>query len=1127
VWLDVAGGTLSPEETTKYVQHAADCPSCGPKLQAATQLFQDELTPEEEKALAALPSAVPTAQRKLAEKLAGTTVRQPQPIVIKPQRRFWRPLYVGFATAAVLVFAVFLSLGPITDSLLAHGYKERGTLELRIAKAEPPKEGTRGADIEEKEQPASLVVADLLIRTRLALNSKNARWLGEKGRLELIEGKSSAALEDLSRAHSLNPQSKVITIDLASAMIVHYSGHQEQPTELFQAQEELLKLLPRDSTDSAELRRDPDNLLAVYNLAVIYELMGSFPQAIQEWELYLKLDSGSTWAEESRKRLQNLRNRKQGNAPPRPSAPVSEWRKYLDSAEPNASEAALDVAVAEWLSRDSSKPADLRSFLRHLSATLSKEHGDTWLFFALETPPSFQMDKGFEALKYAIEDNARGDFDNAVREASRAQSIFHRARNKAGLVRAQLEQVYSYQRATRGESCLDSAHLLENALTYSDFPWIRVQLYLDKAGCFNVLGRLQEAKLAADRGLALAERSGYRILALRATGIRASQATTRGDPDVALRNDIEGLRKSQTWWYPPERAYQFYSDITFNAEAQGEWHVAYVVGEEAALEISQTPHKDLEALTRYRVSKAAVMCGDLNGAAEEARKADGLFASLPRNEAMAGYKLDGIVGLARAENDSGQSTRAVSLLEKYGSDLPPLESRLLLRRLYQLKGDIALKQGQLADANNKYGAAVQMAESALTTLVTPRDRLIWNRENAPAYRSLAQVMIQQEKPVEAFHLWEAYKAAAARRISRAAYDPSSSFNASLSHDLGSVIEASSLAPDQGLISYAFLPGGPFAWFIHASGIVSSTLSVTTIDLRKQARRFIAECENSSSDLSTLRLHANLLYNLLLGPFQHYLTGIHRLTIESDGELDDIPFEALVTNSGEYVIENLSIVYSPGISFAASLRQLQPVTASDRALVVGISRVSSYWEQVLGAIPSAEAEAQGVASRLPHSILLTDSDASKPRISEILGDVSVFHFAGHSIDTNNGMSLVLAGNEKSSSPDDSLFTMTDLDQAQLVKLKLVVLSACSTGTKALRSPEPFYLGLLLARIPQIVVTRWPVDSKYTGSYMRNLYANLLEGMTTAEGMRQAGNLLRRDTLTAHPFYWAPFFLVGRI
>jgi CHAT domain-containing protein/cytochrome c-type biogenesis protein CcmH/NrfG len=1123
-WFEVAGGTLPPEEATRYIQHAATCDSCSGKLRAATRIFQDNLSPTEE-ALDALPSSRPEQQRTLAEKLARVSSSTSKS-ALKPEslkrRPFWRSLRYTFSAAAVLLLVAFFSLGYITDQLLARAYSDQGLLEYRIAKASPPREGTRGP---ETERPFSLVLAELLIRARLALSPNSAYWVAEKGRFDLIQRKPSA-ISVLERAHTLEPNSYNITIDLASAYYLS-----KKKDDLIKSQELLLTVLEHDD----------HNLAAIYNLALTYEFSGFVDKAIHQWDRYLQLDSSSEWADEARRRREADLKKEEENSKARLNtlAPIDEWISHLRSGE-LVSEEALEPAVRLWLPHRytpvrQTEDGVLQEVLTLLADQLQKQHGDAWLAVFLRTKPSLQMAEALELLSKAIAlNNDAEDFADAALKAQRAAGLFGQIGSIAGMARSQLEEIYAYQRSTQGKSCVQRAQQLEDTISARDFVWIKIQLALDEASCFNILGRLQEAKRSAEEAHTLAAKFHYLILDLRASGIIASQATSRGDHSLAISQDIAGLHEYWSSRYPVERAFQFYSDITFNAESLGYWHVAYNVGQEVVATISQTRRKKLEAIARYRLAKFAIMLGKNDEARTEVEKSDALFADLlPDDASTLPYQIDGILGIARADADMGQSEEAVRLLQKSAHQFAAMDNHLIARRLHQIQGDLAIKRGFANEAQSHYVAAVAIAESALSTLRTPNDRLIWSRDNQASYKALINVLLEQNNAQGAFAVWEMYKAGLVHR------EPSLGILASIDSQIPgsrsvSISESQwiedirlKLKTGQILISFAFLPSGLVAWIDDGSVVTARPLYVDRDSFSKKIDQFVKECATPLSDIKQLRSHANSLYQTLLAPFNDTLKSADTLIFETDDELKRLPFEALIDDSDSYVGEHFTTVYSPGVIILKQLRDVQPLSSKSNALIVGPPELSTKWEQILPPLPYARLEAQMVASRFHHPRLLIGLEASYVQVQRAIQDSELFHFAAHSILTRSSVALVLARNSEYtdiSIPGD-LLVLEDLPLEQLNKLTLAVLSTCSTSEGNI--VDSLVHPLLWAGVPQIVLARWEIDSKYTRDLMNSFYNNIFSHQNNARSLHNAETDLRLNVTTVHPYYWAGFILLGKI
>lgn len=102
--------------------------------------------------------------------------------------------------------------------------------------------------------------------------------------------------------------------------------------------------------------------------------------------------------------------------------------------------------------------------------------------------------------------------------------------------------------------------------------------------------------------------------------------------------------------------------------------------------------------------------------------------------------------------------------------------------------------------------------------------------------------------------------------------------------------------------------------------------------------------------------------------------------------------------------------------------------------------------------------------------------------------------------------------------------------------LVVLSACETGLGKVVSGEGV-VGLarafMYAGSPSVCVSLWKVADPSTAAFMERFYRFLLEGQTEdgspldkAEALRRAQlRLIERGGPTAHPYFWAPFVLLG--
>jgi CHAT domain-containing protein len=106
---------------------------------------------------------------------------------------------------------------------------------------------------------------------------------------------------------------------------------------------------------------------------------------------------------------------------------------------------------------------------------------------------------------------------------------------------------------------------------------------------------------------------------------------------------------------------------------------------------------------------------------------------------------------------------------------------------------------------------------------------------------------------------------------------------------------------------------------------------------------------------------------------------------------------------------------------------------------------------------------------------------------------------------------------------SLFDLYQLDLAA----ELVTLSGCATGLNVTEGGDELVglvRGLLYAGTQSALVSLWDVSDEGTAHFMARFYTHL-------QGTRDKGLSLQaamRDVREKrpHPYYWAPFVLVGR-
>jgi CHAT domain-containing protein len=264
--------------------------------------------------------------------------------------------------------------------------------------------------------------------------------------------------------------------------------------------------------------------------------------------------------------------------------------------------------------------------------------------------------------------------------------------------------------------------------------------------------------------------------------------------------------------------------------------------------------------------------------------------------------------------------------------------------------------------------------------------------------------------------------------------------------------------------------------------------------------------------------------MLIAPVESKIANGRRLRIEPDGFLNGVPWDALVDPRGHYLVERAAISILPGFYRSMRLKPIVPISAEDRALIVAVSSASG---ENLPPLADVVGEAQVVASKFASAQTLEDRDATLSAVREGMRGAMVFHFSGHAFSSPSRSGLVLSELDPNSRRS-RLLNAASFSPREMSHLQLAVLSACNTVglvQPGVSGSEGLTQALLNAGVPDVVASRWNVDSSATSEFMQQFYARLLAGKDAADSLRAAELNLASRRASSHPYFWAPFQLSG--
>ena len=328
--------------------------------------------------------------------------------------------------------------------------------------------------------------------------------------------------------------------------------------------------------------------------------------------------------------------------------------------------------------------------------------------------------------------------------------------------------------------------------------------------------------------------------------------------------------------------------------------------------------------------------------------------------------------------------------------------------------------------------------------------------------------------------------------------------------------------------------------------------------------------DAQTPLPQLQKSARQLDETLMQPIRQLLGNTKTILLSPDAALNLIPFEALVDENNQYLVENYHITY---LTSGRDLLRLKDKFASQQSPLivadpfygkagekVALTRSIDLSEFTFPGLPGTEEEAKAIKNLLPQATVLTGSQATENAVKQAKKP-NILHIATHGFfkpernlgernsgERNSGernsplqgernvienpllrSGLVLAGVKiGQSAGDDGVLTALETTNLNLVGTKLVVLSACDTGKGDIKIGQGVYglrRALVIAGSESQLISLWKVSDDATKDLMVAYYGRLKKGEGRSESLRQIQLGMLKGEKQKHPFYWASFIPSG--
>ena len=443
-----------------------------------------------------------------------------------------------------------------------------------------------------------------------------------------------------------------------------------------------------------------------------------------------------------------------------------------------------------------------------------------------------------------------------------------------------------------------------------------------------------------------------------------------------------------------------------------------------------------------------------------------------------------------------------------------LNAAYITARLQTQMGEILRQKGDVPGAISAYTEAVNTLKSLRSDLVAinPDIQFSFQESVEPVYRQLVSLLLKynpdQNQLKQAREVIESLQIAELDNFFREAC-----LNAKPQQidqlDSQAAVIYPIILPDRLEVIFS-LPGKPLRHY---------TTNLPQPEVEKILVHLLESLNPFFSSEERLRF-SQQVYDWLIRPVETELAAsqVKNLVFVQDGLLRNLPMSALYDGKS-YLLEKYSIAVAPGLSLVAPQALAQQQI---KVLTGGITES----HQGFSALPGVETEVNRIAAKVRSKIFLNQNFTQSNLQKQIQTTAfPIVHLATHGqFSSNPEETFILTWDDKVKVKEfENLLRFRE--QRNTTPIELLVLSACQTAAGDKRAALGLAGVAVRSGARSTLATLWSVKDESTAELMTEFYQLLAQGMSKSEALRTAQLKLLKQPQYNHPFYWAPFILVG--
>ncbi|MFB2839699.1 CHAT domain-containing protein [Floridanema evergladense] len=438
----------------------------------------------------------------------------------------------------------------------------------------------------------------------------------------------------------------------------------------------------------------------------------------------------------------------------------------------------------------------------------------------------------------------------------------------------------------------------------------------------------------------------------------------------------------------------------------------------------------------------------------------------------------------------------------------------IVARLQSQMGEILYQKGDIGSAISAYTESVNTLKSLRTDLVTinPDIQFSFQESVEPVYRQLVSLLLKNDPDQN--HLKQAREVIESLQIA----ELDNFFREACLDAKPQQIDR--LDP-QAVVIYPIILPDRLEVIVSQPGkaLRQYTTNLPQTEVEKILGQLLESLNPFFSSEDRLRF-SQQVYDWLIRPMETELATnrVKTLVFVQDGLLRNLPMSALYDGKS-YLLEKYNIAVAPGLSLVA------PRSLTQKKIKVLTGGITES-RQGFSALPGVEIEVNKIAQEVPSKVFLNQKFTEANLQSEIAGTAfPIVHLATHGqFSSNPEETFILTWDEKVKVKEfENLLRFRE--QGNATPIELLVLSACQTAAGDKRAALGLAGVAVRSGARSTLATLWSVRDESTAELMTEFYQLLSQGINKSEALQKAQLKLLNESQYSHPFYWAPFIIVG--